>query len=159
MNTRLAALALVTLATFATACDPELAPPSEELELRADEIDIPPPKTGGTIIVKGGHDWDLIVLGDGYDHASLDYQLAFQQIAHDQGYEFVVKSFLGDERTMAECPWICEEQHMSWNEGVEVSELRVELGTVRTVEDEIGLHWESEVFVSAQTSCGCEGEK
>lgn len=157
MNTRLTALALVTLATLGTACDPETSPSSgDEPSFRGDTIDPVPPTTGGIIIVKGGHDWDDLVLGGGYDRASLDYQIAFQQLAQDQAYEFVVKTFLADEKVMEACPWICEEQHMSWNEGVEVHELRVELGSVLTVEDETGLHWESETSVAAQTSCGCE---
>jgi hypothetical protein len=156
MNTRLTALTLVTLATLATACDPELAPTDDELTFRGDELDIPPPTTGGILLGKGGHDLPLATLEIGYDRAELDIQVAFQQEIEKQAYEFVVQTFLDDERTIELCPGICEAQELSWYEGVEVHELRFELGSVRLAEDASGLHWESETSVTAQTSCGCE---
>jgi hypothetical protein len=159
MNTRLTALATLALTTFAllgTACDPETTGDSvDEATFRGDTF-IPPTKPiGGSIVVGGGHDNPLELILRGYDRAPLELQIAFQAKVEADLIKSFQQAFLADERTYEECPWVCEEQHMSWDEGVYVSDLRFEMGAVRVAESPAGLFWETEASGEAQVGCGC----
>lgn len=158
MNTRLSALALVTLATLAPACDPEPASSVDHASFRDGEVIIPPTTGGGgTLKGTGGHDLPWEVLYTGYERAAFEYQQVFIADLEQQALDFVTAQFLADEGNLAECPWTCEGLGGEWNEGVYVSGLRVTFGAVTTGYGEHEeIFWETEAEVSAQVGCGCD---
>lgn len=161
MNTRLALLAplaLVTLATLGTACDSEPSPSSEAWALRDGEVFVPPTTTtGGGLVVKGGHDLPWEVLLQPFLDADLQYQLSFHDDVVTQIRQMFEADFLADERNLADCPWICEDAGLRWNEGAYVGDLVVEYGDVWTEYDRSGApYWTTDAYGSAEVGCGCE---
>jgi hypothetical protein len=155
MKIHLAALALVILGT---ACDPEVAPAPSEASFRDGEVIVPPTHpTGGSFTIKGGHDNPFEIMAQPYDKAPVEYQLAFEAEIQKQAVAVIEAEFLADEHNLEECPWSCEALGMTWNEGVYITELRVEHGAVRTESDpEVkGLYWTTEASASAEVGCGC----
>lgn len=158
MNARIATLTLVTLSTLAAACDTEPAPSSDAWQLRDGEVFIPPTTTtGGGLVVKGGHDNPEDILMMPFDTVPPDYQLEFHAEALEQALKVIEDEFLANERNLAQCPWICEEASLSWNEGVYVADLAVEYSEVLTETDREGtMYWTTDADYSASVGCGCE---
>lgn len=159
MNTRFTALALAlaTFATLGTACDSEPTSSSDELSFRGDVLDPPPPTTGGIIIVKGGHDNPWEILTAGFDHAPIDYQLAFLAECEKPAHLAIEDEFLSGEHIVEQCTAACGALEMHWEGGVAIRDLRFEHGTVTTEsgKEEGDLYWQTELRIEAQTSCGC----
>lgn len=158
MNTRrLAALALVTLATLGTACDTEPTPSATAaLELRDGEgIDPPTRPTTGSFTVKGGHDNPFEYFGVSFRDLPLEVRLAFFKDMHKQAVDAIEDEFLSDERNVEACPKACGDVGMAWNEGATVRFVHVEHGEVSVAEDEHGPHWAAEALATGEASCGC----
>jgi hypothetical protein len=149
-------LALTTLATLATACDPATTGAPSDASTFRDDVIVPPTTTGGTVLVgKGGHDLPTEIVLGGYDRASLEIQLGFLAQIEKQIILALEADFLANEGNYAECPWICDGLNMSWDEGVFITGLRFEISQVSLAEDAEGLHWETEARGDAQVGCGC----
>lgn len=156
MKIQLSTLALVTLATLGTACDPATTNTASDASTFRGEVYIPPTTGGGTVLLgKGGHDLPTEILQNGYERASIDIQVIFLAEMEEQVIKSLEANFLANEANYEECPWICEGAEMSWDEGVYISDLHFEIGAVSLAESRDGLHWETEVRGEAQVGCGC----
>jgi hypothetical protein len=153
------ALTLTTLTMLGTGCDPETTASPVELQFRDGEIiDYPTTTTGGTILVKGGHDNPWEILYNGFDRAPLEYQTAFLGGIDKPLRELVVDELLSDEKVVDQCISSCEQQEMEWNGNISVNELRFEHGAVTTgIGEHEALFWQTEVLAEGTASCECGG--